>query len=379
MTRRKRVLFLINSLAGGGAERVMCTLLRHSEAEREEFDVTLALLDDEPAANTPPDWVDVRQLDCRMSFTRSVMEVGKVVAAVAPDISISFLTRANLCNVLNARRPCIISERADTASHFGRDAKGMVSKTLIRAIYPRATKIIAVSDGVAEGLRDKFGVRADKLVAIANPVDVLAIQAKAAEPPSFTSDEPYILAAGRLVPSKNFEMLIRGYAASRIATKLVIAGDGELRGHLEMIARECGVESQTIFPGFIANPYPVMRNAQMFVLSSNSEGFPNALVESMALGIPVIATNAPSGPSEILAAAPRESITDLMLAPYGVLTPVGSVERMTEALLAMQDAARREAYGVKAAERARSFGAAESKNKYWDVIRSVLQTGPQRR
>ena len=96
---RKRVLFLINSLAGGGAERVMCTLLRHSEAEREEFDMTLALLDDEPAANTPPDWVDVRQLDGRKSLARSVMEAGKLIAAVKPEVSVSFLTRANLSNV----------------------------------------------------------------------------------------------------------------------------------------------------------------------------------------------------------------------------------------------------------------------------------------
>jgi hypothetical protein len=67
----------------------MCTLLRHSETERSEFDITLALLDDEPAANAPPDWVDLRQLDCRFSLARSVMEVGKLFAEIKPDVSVS--------------------------------------------------------------------------------------------------------------------------------------------------------------------------------------------------------------------------------------------------------------------------------------------------
>lgn len=378
MTTRKRVLFLINSLAGGGAERVMCTLLRHSETESAEFDITLALLDNEPAANTPPDWVKVRQLDCRFSLARSVMEVGKLFTEIKPDVSVSFLTRANLSNVLNARGPCVISERANTATHFLPGPKGAISKALIRAIYPRATKVIAVSEGVAAGLRDKFGVPAQRLVAIANPVDAEAIKAKAAEPMPLDPGGPYVLAAGRMVHSKSFEMLIRAYAASGIAPKLVIAGEGELRPVLEATAKECGVEDRVLMPGFIANPYPLMRNAQIFVLSSNSEGFPNALVESMALGIPVIATNAPSGPSQILAEAPRDSISDLTFAPHGVLTPVGSVERMADALRAMQDPEMRRSYGEKAALRARSFEATSSKDQYWSVIRSAMQAGPRR-
>lgn len=378
MTSRKRALFLINSLAGGGAERVMCTLLRHSETERAEFDITLALLDDEPAANTPPNWVNLRQLDCRFSLARSVMEVGKLQAEIRPHVSVSFLTRANLSNVLTARGACIISERANTATHFLPGAKGAISKALIRAIYPRATKVIAVSEGVADGLRDKFGVPADKLTAIANPVDAEAIRARAGEPMPFDPGEPYVLAAGRMVHPKNYDMLIRAYAASGIEPKLVIAGEGELRPLLEATAKECGVKDRVLMPGFMPNPYPLMRNALLFVLSSNSEGFPNALVESMALGLPVIATNAPSGPSQILAEAPREAIHDLTFAPYGVLTPVGSVERMAEALRAMQDPEMRRKYGEKAAARASSFSATGSKDQYWSVIRSAMQAGPQR-
>ena len=99
---RKRALFLINSLAGGGAERVMCTLLAHSVDEREEFDIVLGLLDDEPAAYTPPDWVEVRQFDCRKSFPRSVAAVRSLVRELRPDVTLSFLTRSNMANVLSA-------------------------------------------------------------------------------------------------------------------------------------------------------------------------------------------------------------------------------------------------------------------------------------
>ncbi len=125
---KPRVLFLINSLAGGGAERVMCTLLRHSERHRDEFDMTLALLDDEERANTPPAWLDVRQLDCAKSSLKSLLGVRKLIHELKPDVTVSFLTRANVVSVLNARGPCIISERANTSVHFPRSLGGYVSK-----------------------------------------------------------------------------------------------------------------------------------------------------------------------------------------------------------------------------------------------------------
>src|SRR5262245_18855676 len=103
---KKRVLFLISSLEGGGAERVMCTLLRHSERKRSEFDITLALLDDLERAYSPPDWLEVRQLDCAKSSLKSLLAVRRLVAELKPDVTMSFLTRANIANVLNARAPC---------------------------------------------------------------------------------------------------------------------------------------------------------------------------------------------------------------------------------------------------------------------------------
>jgi N-acetylgalactosamine-N,N'-diacetylbacillosaminyl-diphospho-undecaprenol 4-alpha-N-acetylgalactosaminyltransferase len=356
----------------------MCTLLRHSEAERCEFDMTLALLDEEPRANEPPDWIDIRQLNCHKSLLRSLSAVRDLVAELQPHATLSFLARSNFANVANAKAPCIISERANTRAHFNTGARGLVSRATVRLLYPRATKIIAVSEGVAAGLHENFNIPSEKLVAIANPVDIEALQAKASAPLTIDVGEPYILGVGRFVPAKNFDLLIRAFAASGDPRKLVIAGDGAGREALEALARQCGVADRVLFPGFIANPYPLMRGADVFVLSSSNEGFPNALVESMALGVPVISTNCNCGPSEILAETAQHQISGLTRAAFGVLTPSEEIAPMAEAIRMMKDAATRAAYGEKGRERAKHFSAASAKDKYWTVIREVIDRNGKR-
>lgn len=353
----------------------MCTLLRHSTPERDEFDMTLALLDDEPAANAAPDWVDVRQLDGRKRLVRSVQAAGALLRELKPDVAVSFLTRSNVANVLNAHWPTVISERANTTAHFPAGPRGMAQRAMVRWIYPRATRVIAVSEGVADDLRANYGVPGDRLVAIPNPVDVEALQARAALAPEINVERPYILAAGRFVKSKNFDMLIRAFAQSGEERTLVIMGEGPEREALEQTAAAFGVADRVIFPGFVKNPYPLMRAADVFVLSSNAEGFPNALVEAMAVGAPVIATNCASGPSEILAERSRDAITAFTRAPHGIIVPPNDPEAMASALVAMKDPALRATYAEKAAARAMAYGAVTAKDRYWAVIRAALAAG----
>lgn len=350
----------------------MCTLLRHSEAERAEFDMTLALLDDEEAAYVPPDWVDVRQLDGRKSLLRSVRAAGKLIRELQPDVTLSFLTRSNVASVINARGPCVISERANTSAHFGSGVGGALSRGVVRAVYPRATRVIAVSAGVADDLRDNFGVPGEKLSSIPNPVDVETISARAQEPAPFEVGGPYIMAAGRLVASKNFDMLIRAYALWGGDAKLLIVGEGPERPALEALIQELGLFGRVLLPGFVDKPYPLMRGADVFVLSSNGEGFPNALVEAMALGVPVIAANCASGPSEILAETARENITELTYAQHGVIAPPNEPQLVAQALRGMEDPERRRSYASKAAARARAFGPEIAAERYWAVLREAL-------
>jgi glycosyltransferase involved in cell wall biosynthesis len=173
-------------------------------------------------------------------------------------------------------------------------------------------------------------------------------------------------------------VLIRAFAAAGGGRKLVIAGEGEERGALEALARELGVADRVILPGFIGNPYPLMAAADIFILSSESEGYPNALIEGMAVGRPVISTNCDSGPSEILAEKRRHAISGITFAEHGVLVPVGDDEAMAAAIRALDDPTRRANYGAKAAARAATFSATAIKDRYWDVLREAMNTGASR-
>lgn len=375
MARKKRALFIINSLAGGGAERVMSTLLASSASEREEFEITLVLLDTEEAPYGIPKWIDVRQLDSRRSLLRSIFSLSLVFCRTRPDISLSFLTRSNVANVLASivrGNPCIISERVNTSSHL-KGAKGEFARLLVKWIYPRATRVIAVSTGVAQDLRSSFSVPDEKIVVIGNPIDLESISEQSREESPICPDEPYVMGMGRLVRNKNFALLIDAFARSGFCGKLVILGEGPERKALIRMIDALGLNGRVLLPGFARNPFALLRRAAVFVLPSTAEGFPNSLLEAMAVGTPVIATNCASGPSEILADRDRSQIEGLTFAEYGVLVPMDSPELMARALVAMKSSDLRHRYAEKAAARAAEFGIERAKLRYWEVVRRELQ------
>jgi glycosyltransferase involved in cell wall biosynthesis len=373
--RKRRVLFLINSLVGGGAERVMSTLLTASAAESREFDISFATLDIVEERYNLPDWLKRYSFDCGESLPRSLLAVRRLMADVRPDVVLSFLSRANVANValspfFGARS--IISERVNTSAHFTDTGQRLIGGALVRLAYPHAARIIAVSAGVADDLADNFATPREKIVVIDNPVDIDAIRAKAAEAPQIAVDQPYVLAAGRLTKNKNFEMLVAAFAASGVPGKLVILGVGPMLEALRAQAEALGLADRVLTPGFVANPYALMRRAQVFVLPSNAEGFPNGLVEAMAAGAPVISTNCASGPSEILAERPRGELSGLTRAAHGLIVSTDAPGEMAEALRLMQDPALRQAYAEKAGARVVEYGVEKAKNRYWDVVRAAL-------
>ena len=172
--RRKRVLFVINSLTGGGAERVMTTLLMNSKDRLQRYEIALAVLDDVTSAFEMPDWLRIFQLDCKGGILSSIRSLDQVAHEYEPDVTLSFLTRANFasCIVMMKRRlPRIISERTSTPAHLGGALRQVVTKLLMRALYPRSTRIIAVSSGVADKIGG-FGVQSNAIEVIPNPVDL---------------------------------------------------------------------------------------------------------------------------------------------------------------------------------------------------------------
>jgi N-acetylgalactosamine-N,N'-diacetylbacillosaminyl-diphospho-undecaprenol 4-alpha-N-acetylgalactosaminyltransferase len=377
VSRKKRVAFVINSLCFGGAERVMTTLLRASIDEASEFELELFLLDDVPIEYPVPSWLRVRQFNCRLSMVKSLFALKRGIREFAPDVILSFLTRANIAAVILGRLcgvPVIISERVNTSSHLGGGLMAGLVKTLVRWTYPRAAKIIAVSSGVADDLVAAFDVPEDKIVVIANPIDVESIVEAAAGKSAEVSDgEPYVVAMGRLVPNKNFALLIEAFARSGIGGRLVILGDGDERENLVKLIRERGLEGSVELLGFSSNPFPVLRQARFFVLPSNAEGFPNALLEAMSVGLPVISTNCLSGPSEVLADMARDDVPQpIFFAEHGIIVSTNAPDALAEAMRALIDQNRRDHYAAKAQARALAYSVGRAKERYWSVLRSFL-------
>jgi len=193
-------------------------------------------------------------------------------------------------------------------------------------VCQRADGIVAVAEGVAREAR-AFGAGGERVQVIANPVITGDGEARAREgtghPWLDTPDEPVVVGMGRLATQKDWPTLLRAVAQlrERRALRLVIVGEGPERSALEGLARSLGIADAVSLPGFVSDPYPWLARASVFVLSSAWEGSPNALTEAMHLGRPVVATDCPSGP--------RELLDHGRLAP---LVPVGDDHRLARAI-----------------------------------------------
>ena len=370
-SERPRLLFVINSLEGGGAERVMAGLVAGIGRELPGAEITLALLDNRPEKYAVPDSVQVVKLDCEGSVSTSVLRLARLARAYRPDVIVSFLTRANVAAVLAARAAgarCIISERVHTSSHFGSGISAHLCKAVVRRLYRHADKVVSVSEGVSRDLAESFGIPGNRLVTINNPVDGRAIQSAAEETPKLNLPDDFVLAVGRLVPNKNFAMLIRAYAHAEIRPHLVILGEGPERDQLETLARRLGVADRVHLPGYVDNPHAVMRRAALYVSASNAEGFPNAMIEAMILGRPVVATDCHSGPSEILAGQPGGRVTAMTRAENGILVPPDAKDEMALGLREMMQRETRDHYSARARERAAAFAARSAIQRYATII-----------
>src|ERR1700733_1819937 len=328
----QRISIFLPSLEGGGAERVMCNLAIEIAERGIPVDLVLAKKIGPYLQDVPP---TVRLID--LGSGRLIFCIPKLInylRSVKPHCLISALSNANVIAIVShllAASPAkiIVSERVaiNQAQIHIHSLRRRLVPILIRLFYKRADHIVAISHGVADQLATMLGIPHDNIAVIYNPVVNDKLLQKAEEPvnhPWFLpAAPPVIVAAGRLVKQKDFQTLIRAFSLvrkTRVAS-LMILGEGECRPEVQNLAQQLGIADDVSLPGFVDNPYKYMKGARAFVLSSLYEGFANVIIEAMACGTPIISTNCPSGPSEILENG-----------RWGRLVPVGDVGGLAKAI-----------------------------------------------
>lgn len=312
----KRLMIIIPSLGGGGAERVVINLLKGLDMN--EFLVTLVVYESD-FAYPLPDTVDVAVLDIHSggniltfikNFVNKIISIARFIKKNRPDIVFSLISSTNVTVVLArwlSGIPCnlILSERSHPSETLKNSYYDRTTAYLMKHTYPKVEKIIAVSEEIQQDLIRNFNVPPGKVKVIYNPVDIREIETLSHEEVDhiwFRDKLPIIVSVGRLTRQKGYSYLIKAFSIVRksVPCRLLLIGEGEEREELTDIAKSSGIENYVEFIGFQKNPYKYMARSSVFVLSSVYEGLPNVILEAMVLGLPVVATNCPSGPAEII-------------------------------------------------------------------------------
>jgi len=365
-----KLLIVIHSLKGGGAERVLINLLKG--LDRGKFSITLVLY--EGVFDFPcPDNVDIEILDISASrnffklargFILKIMALARSIKKHNPDIIFSFLSSTNVTVILArefaaTKARLIISEHTHPTTNLKNEMYGNITKLFMKKLYPKADKIVTVSEWIKQDLVQNFHLPENKIKAICNPVDSENIELLSREEIEniwFKSDIPVIVAVGRLTKQKGYPYLLRAFSIVReqLSCRLLIIGEGEDKTMLDTMAKELGIEKDTIFAGFQKNPFKYMAKSSLFVLSSLYEGFPNVILEAMTLGLAIVATDCPSGPSELIDDGQN-----------GILVPVKDEKALAHAIVeVLKNDKLREDLGREAKLKAQRFALSEITKDY---------------
>lgn len=344
-----RIAFYIPSFERGGIERLVINIAPELLDRGIAVDVLVRTTD-------PP----IRQLDGRVNIVRMESlprlyplferllprQVAKAVAAFPsylqylvrtnPDLVVSL--QINPFSVLGARLatvdvPVVVRE-SNTPSAATNDATHPISRispAVKRLVYPFAAGIIAVSEDAGQDIAEFVNVPTDRITTIYNPTYNEAVIERAresADHPWFDDEIPIITSVGRFADQKDFQTLLRAFdeLLETHRARLVLVGDGDRRKDLESLADRLGITDSVAFVGYQENPYKYVARSDVFVLSSHYEGLPNVVIEALTVGTPVVATDCPSGPREIL-----------LDGDGGKLVPVGDATAMRDALAATLD------------------------------------------
>ena len=367
------LLIVIIDLAGGTG--TFCRTLANGLKKYfpGEFKISLLILRDNatPAEAQYFDHIHSIDSDVHRDWRRwletpaHVAHLAQSINKINPDLILTVNTYSNLLVPLAApRRRIVLSVHSNSSQQLTESRFSPIISLLMRFVYPRHT-LVAPTQVVADDLAKNFDV--PRSIVIPHGVDVEAIRGQGEQDVPDLPQFPYLIAVGRLTSAKDYSTLLHAYSAAQsegLQQHLLIIGDGELRDSLTKLCNDLGLNQHVHFLGHRANPFPYVKSASSFILSSIWEGFGLSLLEALALGKPAIATDCPSGPAEILGHG-----------EFGMVVQVGDAARLAQAMLQMSRSAElREKYSRKAIQRAHQLSLHRMAHSYRQLFLRELQS-----
>ncbi|CAB3760341.1 glycosyltransferase [Paraburkholderia humisilvae] len=392
---RTSVLFNVVDFNDGGIESSLIQWLRI--LDRSQFDITLSVMFASPAfvsrfrALIPQDvkveiLVDRPWLNHFQSrrYARKLSKLGRIGRDVFNTLAVRPYVRKRIA-ALAKHHDVIVdfdmslrrwASQFNIAwlgiNHFSFDARLGNRPRKARRLalqYARYDAVVALNQHMADEANAMFGDGLRQLVVLPNAIDIDAINASASAPNAHTAPvtAPYIVSVARLDEiQKDHRTLLRAYAKMvehhDVAEDLVIVGNGAFRQELEGLAAELKIARRVHFVGHQDNPHALIAHARALVLSSRYEGMPMVLLEALAHGKPIVATDCPTGPREILDDGRA-----------GILVPIGEADTMADALMRIvADAALRDAMTASALARAQHYGIEQSNRRFAACVAAIL-------
>jgi len=379
---KKKVIFVVPSLRGGGGERVAATLLESLQRSSSNIKLILVLFDVESTGSLRPD-IDVRYLNVRKSrdiiytikkFFKVFFNLSRIIKNESPCTILGFMDYSNVVSIIGnwlsgKKNRVIISvhnipivQMRECAPNFWEKIMGL----LINIFYSKADSIIAVSKHVGDDLVKNSKINKKLIHIINNPIDIDRINYLSNEDVAeefFNEDAPIILSVGRLSKEKGFEYLLKAFSLlkERSNARLVILGEGKEEANLKKLSKELGIDKQVLFLGFKDNPYKYMKRSTIFVFPSLYESFGIAMVEAMACGIPVIATKSYEGIEDIIEHEKN-----------GLLIPVADENSLAESMFRLlNDEELRRSLSMEAKKKVENFSIDKITKKYKKVLLDI--------